>query len=103
MYYLSYRDELESLNNDLKSESMTAGGRHRKARHRGKNGPVFNGTPYKQSYPPNHYTTSSFPVSCSNTINQNINIEKNKRKYKKWLSNGKVREMRVCISSLFSS
>jgi len=60
-YFDSYRDELESLNNDLKSESMTAGGRHRKARHRGKNGPVFNGTPYKQSYPPNHYTTSSFP------------------------------------------
>ena len=80
MYYLSYRDELESLNNDLKSESMTAGGRHRKARHRGKNGPVFNGTPYKQSYPPNHYTTSSFPVSCSNTVNQNINIEKKTNK-----------------------
>jgi len=76
-YFDSFRDELEALAHDLKSESMTTGGRHRKNRHR-KTGPVYN-MEYKTysnhvlSFPNILPLLHGHPISNSPTLHYNYN------------------------------
>merc|ERR1712228_990003 len=82
-YFDSFRDELEALAHDIKSESMTTGGRHRKTRHR-KTGPVYHMENFhgKNSFHSSNHVLSfpnilpllqGHPISQSPTLHYNYN------------------------------